>query len=226
MESDGGLWQASDAYTSADEVVETAQRVGTVALCLDFRDLRLLERLPGIRYLHLRSDGRPELGPIAALTGLRALILETSALRGDLDLVVFPELRWLRIGLGGKGGAAVLRAIQRGHAGLEWLNLNETKARSATDACAGFPNLRVLRIGYADHMREPGGLAVAVPKLRPTGAGRPRLDRAATRSSGAPNGGLCRATSPRNFCSRLDSRPQGSLARKWIRKTGFMAGTR
>jgi hypothetical protein len=165
IESEGGLWWASDAYTSADEVVETARRVSTVALRLDFRDLRLLERLPGIRYLQVRSDGRPELDPIAALTGLRALILETSALRGDIDPVVFPDLRWLRIGLGGKGGAAVLPAIQRGHTGLEWLDLNETKARSATDVCAGFPNLRVLRIGYADHLRDLGGLDAAVPKL-------------------------------------------------------------
>ncbi len=165
MESEGGLWWASDAYTSADEVVETARRVKAAALRLDFRDLRLLDRLPGIRYLHVRSDGRPDLSPIAALTGLRALILETSALRGDLDPVVFPDLRWLRLGLGGKGGAAVLPAIQRGHEGLEWLDVDETKARSATDVCAGFPNLRVLRIGHADHLRELGNLAAAVPKL-------------------------------------------------------------
>jgi hypothetical protein len=166
MESEGGLWWASDAYTSADEVVETARHVDAAALRLDFRDLRLLERLPGIRYLQVRSDGRPELDPIAALTGLRALILEPGALRGDLDPVVFPDLRWLRIGLGGKGGAAVLAAIQRGHEGLKWLDVNETKALSATDVCAGFPNLRVLRIGHADHLRDLAGVAAAVPKLK------------------------------------------------------------
>ena len=125
----------------------------------------MLERLPGIRYLHVRSDGRPDLGPITALTGLRALILETSALRGDLDPVAFPDLRWLRIGLGGKGGAAVLPAILRGHEGLEWLDVSETRAHSATDVCAGFPSLRVLRIGHADHLRDLGGLAGAVPNL-------------------------------------------------------------
>ena len=169
MESEGGLWWASDAYTSADEVVETARRVNAVALRLDFRDLRLLEELSGIRYLHVHSDGRPSLDPVATLTGLRALILGSSALRGDLNPVGFPDLRWLRVGLGGKGGAAALLAIQRGHAGLEWLDVNETNGRSATDVCAGFPNLRVLHIGHADHLRDLCGLAAAAPKLEKVG---------------------------------------------------------
>jgi hypothetical protein len=164
IEADGGLWSAGDAYTSADEVVETARQVGAVALRLDFGDLALLERLPGIRYLHVRSDGRPPLDPIAALIGLRALILEPSALRGDLDPLAFADLRWLRIGLGGKGGAAVLPAIQRGHPNLEWLSVDEGKARAATDVCAGFPSLRVLHVGHGD-LRELGDLAAAVPKL-------------------------------------------------------------
>src|ERR687891_1956643 len=125
MEGDGGLWSASDAYTMADDVVETARRVGAVALRLDFRDLTLLEALPGIRYLHLRSDGRPRLDPVAALAGLRALIIETRGLRGDLDPLGLPDLHWLRIGLGGKGGAAVLPALERGHARLEWSALRE-----------------------------------------------------------------------------------------------------
>ena len=66
MEVDGGLWSAGDAYTTAEDVVETAQRVGALALRLDFRDLTLLKALPGIRYLHLRSDGRPRLDAVAA----------------------------------------------------------------------------------------------------------------------------------------------------------------
>jgi Leucine-rich repeat (LRR) protein len=134
-------------------------------LRLDVHDLAPLERLPGIRYLHVRSDGRPPLDPIASLTGLRALIIETSALRGDLDPLAFADLRWLRIGLGGKGGAAVLPAIQRGHPSLEWLAVGgEIKARVATDFCAGFPNLRVLHIGCSE-LRELGDLAAAAPKL-------------------------------------------------------------
>jgi hypothetical protein len=165
MEADGGLWSASDAYTMADDVVETARRVGAVALRLDFRDLTLLEALPGIRYLHLRSDGRPRLDAVAALAGLRALIIETTGLRGELDPVGFPDLHWLRISLGGKGGAAVLAAVERGHPRLEWLALREVKARVATDLCAGFPKLRVLRIGFADHLRELGGLAAVTPNL-------------------------------------------------------------
>ena len=36
MESEGGLWWASDAYTSADEVVDAARRVNAEALSLDF----------------------------------------------------------------------------------------------------------------------------------------------------------------------------------------------
>ncbi len=165
MEADGGLWAAGDAYTTANEVVETARRVGALALRLDFRDLSLLEALTDIRYLHLRSDGRPQLDPVAALAGLRALIIGTSGLRGELDPVGFPDLRWLQIGLGGKGGLAALPAVQRGHSRLEWLALRETKARVATDLCAGFPKLRVLRIGFADHLRELGGLAAATPDL-------------------------------------------------------------
>lgn len=121
--------------------------------------------MPEIRYLHVRTDGRPQLDAVAALGSLRALIIETSGLRGELDPLGFPDLRWLRIGLGGKGGAAVLPAIERGHARLEWLALREVKARVATDLCAGFPKLRVLRIGYADYLRGLGGLAAVTPNL-------------------------------------------------------------
>ena len=165
IEADGGLWYAGDAYTTADDVIQAAGRVGAVALRLDFRDLRLLESMPDLRYLHIRSDGRPPLDPVAGLRQLRALIIYTGALRGDLDPVGFPDLRWLRIGLGGKGGAAALPAIQRGHPGLEWLSLREVKARKATELCAGFPKLRMLRIGFADYLRELGDLAAVTPNL-------------------------------------------------------------
>jgi hypothetical protein len=59
IETDGGLWSAGDAYTSADEVITAARHCGAVALRLDFRDLSRLSALPSVRYLHIRTDGRP-----------------------------------------------------------------------------------------------------------------------------------------------------------------------
>lgn len=165
MEADGGLWQAGDAYTSADEVIATARRVGTRALRLDFRDLTLLEQLPDIRYLHLRSDGRPVLDPVGELRGLRALIIDTGAQRGDLDPLTLPDLRWLKMGLGGKGGAQMLTALRRGHPRLEWLALSETRARTAAELCQGLPSLRSLRIYLADYLHELGPLADFTPQL-------------------------------------------------------------
>lgn len=106
IEADGGLWDAGDFYTDPAAIVEGARRVAAMALRLDVRDLSFLEALPDVRYLHLRSDGRPALDPIARLRDLRGLIVETSALRGELDPMAFPNLEWLRIGLGGKGGRA------------------------------------------------------------------------------------------------------------------------
>jgi hypothetical protein len=165
IEADGGLWQAGDAYTSADEVIATARRVGAHALRLDFRDLTLLEQLPDVRYLHLRSDGRPVLDPVAALTGLRALIVGTGGQRGDLDPFTLPRLRWLKIGLGGKGGAAMVAHLSRGHDGLEWLSITETRARTAAELVTGFPRLRMLRLHFADDLRDLGALATATPEL-------------------------------------------------------------
>jgi hypothetical protein len=165
IEADGGLWQAGDAYTSADEVIATARRVGAHALRLDFRDLSLLASLPDVRYLHLRSDGRPVLDPVATLTGLRALIIDTSAMRGELDPFSLPELRWLKVGLGGKGGAAMRANLSRGHDRLEWLSITETRARTAAELVTGFPRLRVLRLHFADYLRDLGALAAATPEL-------------------------------------------------------------
>ena len=165
IEADGGLWSAGDAYTTADEVIQAAGRVGALALRLDFRDLSLVESMPRLRYLHVRSDGRPSLDPVGGLRQLQALIISTGGLRGALDPLGFSDLRWLRIGLGGKGGARALPAIQRGHPGLEWLSLREVKVRTATELCAGFPRLRALRIGFADYLRELGNLAATTPNL-------------------------------------------------------------
>jgi hypothetical protein len=165
IEADGGLWQAGDAYTSADEVIATARRVGARALRLDFRDLSLLGQLPDIRYLHLRSDGRPVLDPVATLTGLRALIIDTGAQRGELDPFSLPELRWLKVGVGGKGGAMMLSALKRGHPALQWLALSETRARTAAELCQGLPSLRSVRIHLADYLHELGPIADFTPNL-------------------------------------------------------------
>jgi hypothetical protein len=166
IEADGGLWSAGDAYTTADEVVETAHRVKATALRLDFRDLGFLKALPEIRYLHLRSDARPRLDPVLALSKLKALIIETSGLRGEINPKYFTELRWLRIGLGGKGGAAILPSIKRGHPQLEWLAVSETMEHKAIDLCAEYPKLRSLQIGLADYLRELGNLVEVTPNLK------------------------------------------------------------
>jgi len=170
IEADGGLWWASEGYTRPDEIVAKARAVGARALRLDVRELSLLESLPQVRYLHLRSDGRrPPLDPIASLRGLRALIIETGGLRGELDLLSFPDLRWLRLGLGGKGGQAMLPVMAVGHPALEWLSVSETKANTATDIVAGFPRLRTLHVNMADCLSELGPLASVMPDLRTVG---------------------------------------------------------
>jgi hypothetical protein len=166
IEADGGLWSAGDAYTTTDEVVETAHRVKATALRLDFRDLSFLKALPEIRYLHIRSDARPRLDPVLTLSKLKALIIETSGLRGEINPKYFPELRWLRIGLGGKGGAAILPSIKQGHPQLEWLAVSETREHKAIDLCAEYPKLRSLHIGLADYLRELGNLAEVTPNLK------------------------------------------------------------
>ena len=86
IEADGGLWAAGDWYTDPSDIVAQAKAAGAVALRLDCRDLAFLDELPDVRYLHVRTDGRPPLEPIASLRGLRALILEVGSLRGTLDL--------------------------------------------------------------------------------------------------------------------------------------------
>ena len=165
VEAEGGLWWASDHYLEADQVVEEVHRLGVTALRLDFRDLSLLKELPQIRHLYVCSDGRPLLDPVASLTGLRSLLLLTSALRGDLDPLAFPDLRWLRLSLGGKGGAAVLPSIQRGHPGLEHLEVKETKVRTVAELVAGFPRLRHVRVSWADHLRALGDLTPVASTL-------------------------------------------------------------
>ena len=166
IEADGGLWYAGDYYTDAASVVARAREVKAVALRLDFRDLSLLEELPNVRYLHLRSDGRPPLGPVAGLTKLRALILGVSALRGELDLAAFPQLRWLRASLGGKGGTALRESLNDGHPRLEHLSLTEVRDRTLDELVHGFRRLRHLRIHFADHLRTVGDLGPVARTLR------------------------------------------------------------
>ncbi len=165
LEAGAGLWWASDHYTSPATIVDQAREVGATALRLDVRDLSLLAALPDLRYLWLRTDGIPDVTPIAGLRALRGLLVEARGMRGSLDPLAFPHLRWLRIGLGGKLGPDITASIARGHPGLEWLALTETRARVVTDLCPAFPSLRVLRIGYADHLRHLGHLDEASPRL-------------------------------------------------------------
>ena len=87
----------------------------------------LLEELPKLSYLHLRSDGRPSLEPVTGLTALRALMLGVSALRGELDVRGFPQLRWFRASLGGKGGKALHESLGGGHPCLEYLTLTRVR---------------------------------------------------------------------------------------------------
>jgi hypothetical protein len=166
IEADGGLWYAGDYYTDAASVVARAREVNALALRLDFRDLSLLEELPKVRYLHLLSDGRPPLGPVAGLTKLRALILGVSALRGELDLAAFPQLRWLRASLGGKGGEALRESLSRGHPRLEHLSFTEVRDRTLDELVHGFPRLRHLRVHFADHLRTLGDLGPVARTLR------------------------------------------------------------
>ncbi len=166
IDAEGGLWEAGDHYTAPSAIVEQARAAGAVALRLDVRDLSLLADLPELRYLVVRTDGRPVLDPIAGLRDLRALLIYTGALRGSLDPLAFAELRWLRLGLGGKGGAAALPAIERGHPRLQWLAVSETRARAARELVGGFPALTHLSIWFADFLRELGDLAGATPSLQ------------------------------------------------------------
>jgi hypothetical protein len=166
IEADGGLWYAGDYYTDAASVVARAREVKARALRLDFRDLSLLAELPSVRYLHLRSDGRPSLEPASGLTGLRALVLGVSALRGGLDVRGFPQLRWLKAPLGGKGGKAVQDSLAAGHPRLEHLVLSRVRARTLAEVAGGFPRLRHLRIYSSENLWTLGDLRPLAGTLR------------------------------------------------------------
>jgi hypothetical protein len=162
----GGSWSGGDHYASPSAITEAARERDVAALRLDMRDLSLLRGLPLLRYLHVCTDGRPVLDPVATLRGLRSLHLTVSALRGELDPLGFPDLRWLTLPLGGKGGAAVLPSVTRGHSGLEHLSVRETRVRSLGELVAGFPRLRSLAVSFADFIRSPGDLSPVGESLR------------------------------------------------------------
>jgi len=166
IEADGGLWYAGDYYTDAASVVARAREVNARALRLDFRDLSLLEELPKVRYLHLRSDGRPSLEPVTRLAGLRALMLGVSALRGVLEVRGFPQLRWLSAPLGGRGGQEFQESLAGGHPRLEHLHLSRAPARTLADLVGAFPRLRYLRVYSSENLRALGDLRPLARTLR------------------------------------------------------------
>jgi hypothetical protein len=166
LRATGGLWYAGDACTCASDVLIQARERRVRALLLDFRDLSLLTELPELLHLELSSDGRPALDPVAGLRQLRSLTLRPSSPRGDLDPLAFHDLRWLTVPLGGKGGAAVLPSVQRGHPRLEHLRVRETKARTVADLVSGFPSLKSFAISHADQLRTLGDLSPVAGALR------------------------------------------------------------
>lgn len=156
IESAGGLWQAGDYYAKAARIVDAARANSVRALRLDARDLELLRDLPELEFLHLRSDGRPPLEPVASLRNLRALIVETGALRGTIDLGAHPRLEWLKLKLSGRGGRENLVAFLGGHRGVRDLRLNEVPFRDLTELAGAFPSVRHLRIYGGDRLRGLG----------------------------------------------------------------------
>jgi hypothetical protein len=165
IEAVGGLWWASDYYTTPEQVVDGARAARARALRLDYHDLSFLSGLPELEYLWLRSDGFPEVTPVAGVRGLRALLIETGGMRGELDPLGFPELRWLSCGLGGKLGPVFLEALQRGHPVLRSLDVHETRIRRLSELGGRFPELRRVRVSFADHLRDVGPLVDVCPRL-------------------------------------------------------------
>ena len=154
----GGLWQAGDYYADSATIVETAHLNGVRALRLDARDLLLLRDLPELEILHLRSDGRPVLDPVATLPNLRGLIVELSALRGTIRLEAHPRLELLKMPLSGRGGRENLSGVLHGHPAVRHLRLGEVPLTSLDALAAGFPALRTLHIHGAERMRSVGAV--------------------------------------------------------------------
>lgn len=159
IDAAGGLWHAGDFYARPPQIVAAARAKQVRALRLDARDLGLLRELPDLEFLHLRSDGRPPLDPVASLPNLRALIVETGALRGTFDLAAHPRLEWLKLKLSGRGGRENLDAVLAGHPNVRDLRLNEVPFRDLASLAAAFPAARHVRLFGADRLRDLGDLA-------------------------------------------------------------------
>jgi hypothetical protein len=155
----GGLWAAGDYYASAGTIVEAARTNGVRALQLDARDLAFLDQLPELEFLHLRSDGRADIGPVRSLGLLRGLVIDHDAgLRGTIDLAAHPHLEWLKLKLSGKGGAENVPMVLAGHIGIRDLRIGEAPFADLTDLARAFPALRCLRIFGANRMRAVGDI--------------------------------------------------------------------
>jgi hypothetical protein len=166
VEAGGGFWFGGSYYHSEQQVIEGVAEHGVRSLRLGFSDVAFLRDVSDLRHLWLESDGIVDAGSIGDLPGLRALLLDVRGLRGVLDPFALEDLRWFRAGLGGKGGAMLLPAIERGHPRLTYLSVRETKARTVGELVAGFPALEELRISYADRLRSLGDLAPVAGSLK------------------------------------------------------------
>jgi hypothetical protein len=162
----GGFWFGGSYYHSEAQVLDGAREHGVRSLRLGFSDVAFLRDLPGLQHLWLHSDGWTDVTPVADLTGLRALLLDVRSVRGELDPFALEDLRWFKAGLGGKGGAMLRPALDRGHPRLRFLGVRETTARTVAELVAGFPALEEVRVHYADRLRSLGDLAPVAATLR------------------------------------------------------------
>ena len=165
-EASGGFWFGGSYYHSEQQIVENAREHRVRSLRLGFSDVAFLRDVPDLQHLWLESDGGVDVTSVAALTGLRALLLDARSVRGELDPFALEDLRWFRAGLGGKGGAMLLPAIERGHPRLGFLSVRETKARTVAELVSGFPALEEVRIHYADRLRSLGDLSAVAGSLK------------------------------------------------------------
>jgi len=166
----GDLWHAGDYYAKPEAIVATAREHGVRAMRVDARDLSWIGELPDLEFLHVRTDGRPPLDPIRNLGRLRGLTIEVDAVRGTVDLKAHPDLRWLKIKLSGKGGAANLPGVLAGHAGVEHLRLSEVPFVDLAELAAAFPAVQYFGMHGADRLRKLGDLGPWRETLRGLGA--------------------------------------------------------
>jgi hypothetical protein len=159
IESAGGMWHAGDYYATPATIVSSARDKGVRALRVDARDLAFLRELPELEFLHIRSDGRPPLEPVVALPNLRALVIETGALRGKLDLSAHPGLEWLKVKVSGRGGTENLPVVLAGHPNVRDLRLSEVPFKDLTQLAAGFPAARYVRIFGGNRLRAVGDVS-------------------------------------------------------------------